>query len=109
MGEVTESKLTVLRASDAILRKELDGMGLSQYFTVLTDTYSVGVKGDYRTYDPVVAIRAVITDDFMTCECAQIPYEVLLKISSQITSEIPSVSRVVYDITSKPPATVEWE
>jgi len=109
MGEVTESKLSVLRISDAILREELDGMGLNQYFTVLTDTYSVGVKGDYRTYDPVVAIRAVITNDFMTCECAQIPYEVLLKVSSRITNEIPSVSRVVYDITSKPPATVEWE
>jgi len=109
MGEVTEGRLDILRASDAILREELDGRGLNQYFTVLTDTYSVGVKGDYRTYDPVIAIRAVITSDFMTCECAQLPYEVLLRLSSRITSEIPSVSRVVYDITSKPPATVEWE
>ena len=109
MGEVTEDKLNVLRESDAILREELDGTDLNQYFTVLTNTYSVGVKGDYRTYDPVVAIRAVITSDFMTCKCAELPYEVLFKLSARITNEIPSVSRVVYDITSKPPATVEWE
>ncbi|MCL2222780.1 MAG: glutamine-hydrolyzing GMP synthase [Oscillospiraceae bacterium] len=109
MGEVTEDKLNVLRESDAILREELDGMGLNQYFTVLTNTYSVGVKGDYRTYDPVVAIRAVLTNDFMTCKCAELPYELLFKLSARITNEIPSVSRVVYDITSKPPATVEWE
>jgi len=109
MGEVTKDKLDILRAADAILREELDGMGLSQYFTVLTDTYSVGVKGDYRTYDPVVAIRAVTTNDFMTCVCAPLPYDTLFKLSSRITSEITSVSRVVYDITSKPPATVEWE
>jgi GMP synthase (glutamine-hydrolysing) len=109
MGEITAEKLDTLRASDAILREELDGAGLNQYFTVLTDTYSVGVKGDYRTYDRVIAIRAVITSDFMTCEFAQIPYDILMKISSRITSEISSVSRVVYAITSKPPATVEWE
>lgn len=109
MGEVTAEKLETLRKSDAILREELDGKNLSQYFTVMTDTYSVGVKGDYRTYDTVIAIRAVVTSDFMTCECAQLPYEILLKLSSRITSEIQSVSRVVYDITSKPPATVEWE
>ena len=111
MGEVTKEKLNILRAADAILREELDGIEErpDQYFAVLTDTLSVGVKGDYRTYDPVVAIRAVVTTDFMTCEYAPLPHKVLGRISSRITSEISSVSRVVYDITSKPPATVEWE
>ena len=111
MGEVTEEKLKVLRVADAILREELD-RGRSrpdQYFAVLTDTRSVGVKGDDRTYDPVIALRAVMTGDFMTCEYAPLAHDVLGRISSRITSEIPSVSRVVYDITSKPPATVEWE
>jgi len=111
MGEVTEEKLKILRKADAILREEL---GKSrhmpdQYFAVLTDTRSVGVKGDDRTYDPVIALRAVMTGDFMTCEYAPLAHNVLGRISSRITSEIPSVSRVVYDITSKPPATVEWE
>ena len=115
MGEVTEEKLTVLRKADAILREELDkGRARprhlpDQYFAVLTDTHSVGVKGDGRTYDPVIALRAVLTGDFMTCEYAPLAHNVLGRISSRITSEIPSVSRVVYDITSKPPATVEWE
>ena len=111
MGDVTEAKLDILREADAILRFELDKPTKKpdQYFAVLTDTCSVGVKGDYRTYDPVIAIRAVTTGDFMTCDYAQLPHTVLRRISSRITSEIPSVSRVVYDITSKPPATVEWE
>jgi GMP synthase (glutamine-hydrolysing) len=111
MGEVTEEKLEVLRKADAILREELDGMRHKpdQYFAVLTDTRTVGVKGDDRTYDPVIALRAVITDDFMTCNYAPLPHKVLRRVSSRITGEIPSVSRVVYDITSKPPATVEWE
>jgi len=111
VGEVTEEKLDVLRKADAILREELDGAKNrpDQYFAVLTDTRSVGVKGDERTYSPVIAVRAVITGDFMTCDYAPIPHKTLSKISSRITSEIPSVSRVVYDITSKPPATVEWE
>jgi len=111
VGEVTEEKLNVLRKADAILREELDGVKNrpDQYFTVLTDTCSVGVKGDERTYSPVIAVRAVITGDFMTCDYAPIPHKALGRISSRITSEIPSVSRVVYDITSKPPATVEWE
>jgi GMP synthase (glutamine-hydrolysing) len=111
MGEVTEEKLTVLRKADAILRQELDGLRRrpDQYFAVLTDTRTVGVKGDDRTYDPVIAIRAVITGDFMTADYAPLPHKVLGRVSSRITSEIPSVSRVVYDITSKPPATVEWE
>jgi GMP synthase (glutamine-hydrolysing) len=111
MGEVTEEKLDVLRRADAILREELDAMKSrpNQYFCVMTGTRSVGVKGDDRTYDFVIAVRAVKTDDFMTCEYAPLPHKVLSRISSRITSEIPSVSRVVYDITSKPPATVEWE
>ena len=111
IGEITEEKLTLLKQADFILRQEIAKTKNKphQYFAVLTDTYSVGVKGDYRTYDPVVAIRAVTTSDFMTCEYAEIPHKVLRRISSRITSEIPSVSRVVYDITDKPPATVEWE
>jgi GMP synthase (glutamine-hydrolysing) len=110
-GEITEEKLEVLRKADAILREELDGLRRrpDQYFAVLTDTRSVGVKGDDRTYDPVIAIRAVTTGDFMTCEYAALPHRVLSRISSRITGEMPSISRVVYDITSKPPATVEWE
>ncbi|GBU20375.1 GMP synthase [Fibrobacteres bacterium R8-0-B4] len=111
VGEVTEEKLNVLRKADAILREELDGAKNrpDQYFAVLTDSCSVGVKGDERTYNPVIAIRAVVTGDFMTCDYAPVPHKTLGRISSRITSEIPSVSRVVYDITSKPPATVEWE
>jgi GMP synthase (glutamine-hydrolysing) len=111
MGEVTEEKLDILRRADAILREELDGLRRrpDQYFCVLTDTRSVGVKGDDRTYHPVIALRAVVTDDFMTCDYAPLPHKVLSRVSSRITGEIPSASRVVYDITSKPPATVEWE
>jgi GMP synthase (glutamine-hydrolysing) len=111
MGEVTQEKLDVLRHADAILREELDGMKNrpNQYFCVLTDTRSVGVKGDDRTYNHVIAVRAVKTDDFMTCEYAALPHKVLSRVSSRITGEMPSASRVVYDITSKPPATVEWE
>ncbi len=110
-GEVTETKLEVLRAADAIVREELDKINPKpeQYFAVLTDTRSVGVKGDGRTYDFVVAVRAVTTGDFMTCEYTPLPHITLGRISSRITGEIPNVSRVVYDITSKPPATVEWE
>ena len=111
MGEVTDEKLEILRKADAIFREELESMRHrpDQYFAVLTDTRSVGVKGNNRTYDPVIAIRAVTTDDFMTCEYTALPHKRLKRISSRITSEIPSVSRVVYDITSKPPATIEWE
>ena len=111
MGEVTENRLETVRKADAIVREELDGYKdkPDQYFTVLTDTDSVGVKGDDRTYDQVIALRAVTTGDFMTCEYARLPHEILSRISSRITGEILSVSRVVYDITAKPPATVEWE
>ena len=110
-GEVTIEKLEVLRQADAIVREEIGKLKKrpDQYFAVLTDTFSVGVKGDARTCDPVVAVRAVITSDFMTCEYAPISHMVLSKISVRIMSEVAGVSRVVYDITGKPPATVEWE
>ena len=111
MGEVTGEKLALLRAADAILREELDRLRHrpDQYFAVLTDTCSVGVKGDDRTYEPVIALRAVITSDFMTCDYAPLSHQTLGRIASRITGEISRVSRVVYDITSKPPGTVEWE
>ena len=113
MGEVTEEKLSVLREADAIFRDEIENAGLhdapNQYFAVLTNNRSVGVMGDARTYGWTVALRAVSTDDFMTADWTRLPYELLAKASSRITNEVRSVSRVVYDITSKPPATVEWE
>lgn len=111
MGEVTLAKLDTLRQADAIFREELaqSRKKPDQYFAVMTDTLSVGVKGDARTYEPVIALRAVITDDFMTCDYAPLSHRVLSKVAARLTSEISSVSRVVYDITSKPPGTVEWE
>ncbi len=113
IGEITKEKLDVLRQADAIFREEIDCAGLSQmpnqYFAVLTDLCSVGVKGDARCYGYTVALRAVTTDDFMTAEWTRIPYEVLERASGRITGELKDITRVVYDITSKPPATVEWE
>ena len=111
IGEVTEKKLSILRRADLIVREEIDALKSrpGQYFAVLTDTRSVGVKGDGRTYENVIAIRAVTTDDFMTCDYTPLGHKVLGRISSRITNEINTVSRVVYDITSKPPASVEWE
>ena len=111
IGEVTEEKLKTLREADAIFRAELEaaGQAASQYFAVLTGGRSVGVMGDARTYGWTVALRAVTTDDFMTADWARLPYDTLAKASSRITNEVPSVTRVVYDVTSKPPATVEWE
>jgi len=111
MGEITKSKLEVLRKADSIVRQELDQLTDKphQYFAVLTDTYSVGVKGDVRTYDPVVAVRAVNTADFMVCDYTPLPHQVLRRISERITEEVNGASRVVYDITSKPPGTIEWE
>ena len=111
VGEVTKEKLDILREADAVFTEELEKANLKydQYFAVLTDMRSVGVKGDGRTYNYVLALRAIHTTDFMTCEYAQIPFEVLDKISSRIIGEVKGVGRVVYDITGKPPATIEWE
>ena len=113
IGEIKKEKLDILRDADAIFREEIAHAGLekmtNQYFAVLTDLRSVGVKGDARTYGYTVALRAVTTDDFMTAEWTRLPYEVLERASNRITGEIGSITRVVYDITSKPPATVEWE
>ena len=113
IGEITKEKLDTLREADAIFRQEIAAAGLAhapdQYFAVLTDLRSVGVKGDARAYGYTVALRAVTTDDFMTAEWSRLPYEVLEKASSRITNEISCITRVVYDISSKPPATVEWE
>lgn len=113
IGEITKEKLDILREADAIFREEITGAGLekatNQYFAVLTDLRSVGVKGDARTYGYTIALRAVTTDDFMTAEWTRLPYEVLERASNRITNEVKNITRVVYDITSKPPATVEWE
>ena len=113
IGAITEEKLETLREADAIFREEVAKDGLEnapdQYFAVLIDTRSVGVMGDARTYGYVVALRAVTTDDFMTAEWTRLPYEVLERAGRRITNEVSGVSRVVYDISSKPPATVEWE
>ena len=113
IGEVTWDRLQTLRAADAIVSAEIERARLSreigQSFAVLTPIRSVGVMGDGRTYGHVVAVRAVTTEDFMTADWARLPYDVLARISSRIVNEVPDVNRVVYDISSKPPATIEWE
>ena len=113
IGEITKEKLDMLREADAIFREEVINNGLeqstNQYFAVITNTRSVGVMGDARTYGYTVVLRAVTTDDFMTAEWTRIPFEVLGEASRRITNEVKGITRVVYDITSKPPATVEWE
>ncbi len=113
LGEITWEKLEILRDADAIFREEIARASLeamtNQFFAVLLDSKSVGVMGDARTYGYTVALRAVTTDDFMTAEWTRLPFDVLEKASSRITNEVRGISRVVYDITSKPPATVEWE
>lgn len=113
IGDITKEKLDMLRDADAIFREECAKAGedknLNQYFAVLTNMRSVGVQGDGRTYDYTLALRAVTTTDFMTADWARIPYDVLDKISVRIVNEVPHINRIVYDITSKPPATIEWE
>ena len=113
IGEITEEKVRMLQDADAIFREEIEAADLEhvpdQYFAVLTDSRSVGVMGDARTYGYTCALRAVSTDDFMTAEWSRLPYEVMERASSRITNEVWGISRVVYDISSKPPATVEYE
>ena len=113
IGEITDEKLTIVRDSDLILREEIAKAGLDkdiwQYFTVLPGIKSVGVMGDGRTYDYTVGIRAVTSIDGMTADFARIPWDVLQKISVRIVNEVEHVNRIVYDCTSKPPSTIEWE
>lgn len=113
IGDITAEKIAILQEADAIFRQEIANAKLdreiNQYFAVLTDMRSVGVMGDGRTYDYTVALRGVVTSDFMTADWARIPYDVLEKTSNRIVNEAPHINRVVYDITSKPPATIEWE
>lgn len=112
VGEITREKVAVLQDADWIFREEIARAGLEkevhQYFAVLTDMRSVGVMGDGRTYDYTVALRGVTTTDFMTADWARIPYEVLDLVSRRIVNEVRGINRIVYDITSKPPATIEW-
>ena len=113
IGEVTKEKLDTLRKADFIFREEVAAAGIAsdmgQYFAVLTNMRSVGVMGDGRTYDYTLALRSVTTTDFMTADWTRIPYEVLDRVSVRIVNEVPHINRIVYDITSKPPATIEWE
>lgn len=113
IGDITKEKTEILQDADYIFRNELEKSGYSknvhQYFAVLTNIRSVGVMGDGRTYDYTISLRAVTTNDFMTADWAKIPYEILESTSNRIINEVKSVNRIVYDITSKPPATIEWE
>ncbi len=113
IGEVTKEKLEILRSVDFIVMNEIKKANfyrqLWQSFAVLTDVKSVGVQGDYRTYSYLVAIRAVTSEDAMTADWARLPYDLLARLSTRIANEVPSINRVVYDITSKPPSTIEWE
>lgn len=113
IGEVTEEKVKIVQDADAIYREEVAKAGvdkdLGQYFAALTNMRSVGVMGDFRTYDYAIALRAVMTSDFMTASAAQLPWEVLQKVTTRIVNEVDHVNRVLYDCTSKPPGTIEWE
>lgn len=112
LGEVSFEKLEILRNADYIFRREVGNAGYEikgQYFAVITDMRSVGVRNEMRTYEYTVALRAVISTDFMNADFARIPYEILEKVSARITEEAGGVNRVVYDITKKPPGTIEWE
>ena len=112
MGELTAEKIRIVQDADWVLRDEMSKNGyesqLAQFFCVLPDVKTVGVMGDHRTYEDLIAIRAVTTDDFMTADWARIPFDILARVSNRITNEVEGVNRVVYDITSKPPGTVEW-
>ena len=113
LGEVTRERLDLLRRADAIYIEELRRAELydatAQAFAVLLPVKSVGVMGDYRTYENVCALRAVTTDDFMTADWARLPHDFLAKVSARIVNEVRGINRVVYDVSSKPPATIEWE
>ena len=113
LGNITEKKIKLLQDADYIFREEIAKAGLDkviwQYFAVLTGMRSVGVMGDERTYDYTIALRAVTSIDGMTADWADIPHDVMSTISSRIVNEVKNVNRVVYDVTSKPPATIEWE
>ena len=113
IGDITEERLEIVRNADAIVREEIDGAVLEprpwQYFAVLTPVRSVGVMGDGRTYDHLVAVRAITSEDGMTADWARLPHELLERISTRIVNEVQGVNRIAYDITSKPPSTVEWE
>ncbi len=113
IGDITEEKVSILQDADYIFREEIAKAGLdrsiNQYFAVLTSMRSVGVMGDFRTYDYTLALRGVTTSDFMTADFARIPYDVLSRISARIVNEVSHINRIVYDITTKPPSTIEWE
>jgi len=111
IGEITKDKLNILREADAIFREEIDASDINpdQYFAALTNMRSVGISNNARTYGYIIALRAVSSKDFITAEYIHIPHNLLMKISERITNEVPNVSRVVYDITNKPPGTVEFE
>lgn len=113
IGEVTAEKVKIVQDADAIYREEIAKAGLDrslgQYFAALTNMRSVGCMGDFRTYDYAVALRAVNTTDFMTADCSEIPFEVLQKVMNRIINEVKGVNRVMYDLTSKPPGTIEFE
>ena len=111
IGAITKEKLDLLREADYIFRSEVSSSGekADQYFAILTDLRSVGVTADSRTYDYTIALRAIITKDFMTAECAKLSHGLLEKAAARITGEVKGINRVVYDITNKPPATIEWE
>ena len=113
IGEITLEKLEILREADAIFRDEIRKAGLefelSQYFAVVTDLQSVGLRDGKRSYERMVALRSVDTGDFMTADWSRLPHELLAQVSSRIIAQVPGVNRVVYDVTAKPPGTVEWE